>query len=211
MAAIIFDFDGTIADSFDYVADFLAAGVNLSPLNAEQKQALRSRSMIAMARQLGYGWWRLPRLFYKGRRQMSDAIKHIHPFDDMPALIKKLHADGHQLFILSSNTAHNVAKFLRQHELHEYFLEINGNIGMFGKASALRRLLRAHHLKAKDTVYIGDELRDVQAAQSLNLPVVAVTWGFARPNDLTAQHPSAIAHTPSELMLFLKKTVNRSH
>lgn len=205
MAAIIFDFDGTIADSFDYVAAFLAGETRMSPLSNDQKQELRGLSMVAMARHLGHRWWRLPGLLFKGRREMARAMKQIHPFGGMAATIQKLHAEGHELFIVSSNSVHNVRAFLRQHQLHTYFLEIYGGVGMFSKAPTLRRLLREHQLERKDTFYVGDELRDIKAAQSIKLPVIAVTWGFARSSDLEAQRPAALADTPADLIRILEE------
>lgn len=205
MAAIIFDFDGTIADGFDYVAGFLVAEAGLAPLPDAQMRELRGMSMAAIARTLGHPWWRLPFLFLKGRRRMGRAIKHIKPFDGMSDIIKKLHAEGHELFIVSSNTVVNVRHFLREHQLHTYFLEIYGGVGLFGKAPALRRLLRDHSLKPSDAIYVGDELRDVQAAQSVGMPVVAVTWGFARPADLEASRPAALVSHPPELMSALEE------
>ena len=43
---LLFDFDGTISDSFDYVADFLVSEANLPPFSGEQKQNLRGMSMV---------------------------------------------------------------------------------------------------------------------------------------------------------------------
>ncbi len=200
MAAIIFDFDGTIADSFDYVAGFLIKEAGPEAAAATDKQDLRGLSMAAMARQLGHGWWRLPGLLFKGRRQMGGVINQLRPFDGMADVIEKLHAEGHELFIVSSNRVKNVRAFLRHHGLQTYFLEIYGGVGMFGKAPALRRLLRDQQIETKNAVYIGDELRDVQAAQSIKLPVIAVTWGFARPSSLIRLKPTAVVERPGDIV-----------
>jgi HAD superfamily hydrolase (TIGR01549 family) len=205
MATIIFDFDGTIADSFDFVADFLADEADGQTLSEAQKQALRGRSMFAMARQLGHARWRLLRLLFKGRKRMSEAIGQIKPFAGMPEVIEKLHAEGHELFILSSNSMPNVRAFLHEHELHTYFLEIYGSVGLFGKASALRHLLKEQRLEKADAVYVGDEVRDVQAARSINLRVIAVSWGFARLGGLEAHEPTALAKDPADLMKILEE------
>lgn len=199
MATIIFDFDGTIADSFDYVADFLAREAGRYPLNEEEKDGLRGLSMFAMARKLNFQWWELPGLFIRGRSRMHHTIKKLDPFAGMPELIRKLHAEGHELFIVSSNSLRNVRSFMRRHELQQYFIDMYGGIGLFGKAPALRRLLRRQQLEKASAVYIGDELRDVESAQLIDMRVIAVTWGFAHPADLKALKPTALVRTPDEL------------
>lgn len=205
MAAIIFDLDGTIADSFEYVAEFMAEEAGLAPLSEEQKQRLRNLSMAEMSRRLGYRWWQGLWLLIKGRRRMRHSIKQWHPIDGMPEAIRKLHGEGHELFILSTNSLRNVRGFLHNHDLHTYFLEIYGGVGLFGKAPALRRLLEEQHIAREDAVYVGDELRDVQAASSIGLRVVAVSWGFANRSRLQAAAPLALADTPEELLRILEE------
>lgn len=203
MAAIIFDFDGTISDSFDYVVDFLAAEAGVQ-LDDNQKKALRGRSMFAIARRLGHPWWRLPGLFWRGRRLMGKSIRRVRPFAGIPGVIEKLHAEGHELFIISSNNVTNIRAFLHEHKLHTYFLEIYGGV-IFNKAAALKRLLKEQQLEPGSAIYIGDERRDVRAAEAAKLRAVAVTWGFSRPADLKAHHPLALVHKPAELLSVLEE------
>ncbi len=205
MAAIIFDFDGTIANSFNFVADFLALGMSAEPLSEVARKELGGMSMYAMARHLGYRRWRLPGLFFKGRRHMGGGIKDLEPFDGMPQLIRQLHDDGHKLYLLSSNNSRNIQVFLKAYDLDKYFIKIYGSVGLFSKAPALRRLLRKHHLERASAVYIGDELRDSEAAQSINLRIISVSWGFARRADLEALKPTALVDTPAELAVAISK------
>jgi len=205
MAAIIFDLDGTIADSFDYVTDFLLAAAKLPPMAHADKQELRGLSMAAIARGFGIPWWRLPRLFYSGRRHMRHWMHNVQPFPGMPEVIAKAHAEGHELFVVSSNSVKNVRKFLHERQLQSYFLEMYGGIGLLSKSPTLRSLLREHNLTLKDSVYIGDELRDIEAAQALGMRVIAVSWGFARHQDLAAARPTALVQTPAELLQLIEE------
>jgi phosphoglycolate phosphatase len=202
---IIFDFDGTIADSFDYVSEFLLAEANVGPVNESSKQILRGLSMQAMARSLGFKWYQMPRLLFRGRQGMVGSAKHLHPFDGMTEVIRKLHAEGHELFLLSSNNVRNIRAFLHKHDLHEYFLEIYGGVGLFGKAPAMRKLLRENSFDVKQAIYIGDELRDAEAAQSIGMRVISVLWGFARPEDLKTINPKRLAHKPSDIIAILER------
>lgn len=204
MSAVIFDFDGTIADSFDFIAGFLATEAG-QPMKATEIETLRGRSMASIGRHLGHSWPRLFRLFFKGRREMRRAIKDVKPFVGMPDVIEKLHAEGHELFIVSHNTVSNIHSFLHHHKLHTYFLEIYGGVGLFGKGRALRGLLKDQNLEAKDAVYIGDEGRDIRAARSVRMPVVAVSWGFARSADLEALRPTALAAKPEDIIKILEE------
>lgn len=207
MSAIIFDMDGTIADSFDYVSDFLTQQAKRKPLNEEQKRDLRGLSMREMALKLGYHWWDAPRLFIRGRRRMRRSIqhKHLQPFAGMPEAIRKLHNEGHELFMLSTNSLQNVHHFLDDQKIRQYFLEIYAGVGVFGKAPGLRRLLKDQHLRAEEAIYVCDELRDVEAAQLVGVRTVAVTWGFARRGNLVAKQPTALADTPVELLRILEE------
>lgn len=204
MAAIIFDMDGTIADSFDYVADFLAGEAGRGALEREQKEALRGMSMASMARQLGYKWWQAPLLIWKGRRRMKRAIKDLKSFKGVPQLIRKLHNEGHELFIVSSNSVRNVRLFMHHQKIHKYFLEIYGGVGIFGKPMALRQLLREHHIELDNSIYVGDEIRDVEAAKIIGMRAVAVSWGFASRAGLEAAQPTRLADTPDELLRILE-------
>jgi phosphoglycolate phosphatase len=205
MAAIIFDFDGTIADSFDYVADFIAQDAGKAPLSPEQRQALRGLSIAGMVRHMGYNRFTGSILFLKGRRRMINAMSHLDAFDGMPELVRKLHNEGHELFILSTNSTRNVRRFIHAQKIHKYFLQIYGGVGMFGKAPALRQLLRDQNIETDNAVYVGDEMRDIEAAQSIGLRGIAVTWGFASRSNLASTKPMAMADTPDELMSLLQE------
>lgn len=205
MAAIIFDMDGTIADSFEYVSDFLASEAKLSPLSAGDRTRLRGLSMAGMARQLGYRWWQLPKLFLAGRRRMQHSIRRLEPFVGLPELINKLHNEGHELFIVSNNSVRNIRSFLRRHDLEKCFLQIYGGVSFFGKRPVIRRLLREQNIDAKDAVYVCDEVRDLQAAESAGVRAVAVTWGFASASDLRGLKPHKVVDTPEELTAILEE------
>lgn len=206
MAAIILDFDGTIADSFDYVAAFLERHVRRGhPLTAAEKQRLRGMTMQQMARHLGSPRWKLPLLFMIGRRAMGRAIYDVPIFEGMGKVIEQLHAEGHALAIVSSNNTRNIRKFLKQHHLYKYFTDIYGGAGFFGKRRAIRSVLWRNRLKPEAAFYIGDEARDVEAAKAARVRVIAVGWGFDQADVLAQHDPTAIARAPQDIIRILEE------
>jgi phosphoglycolate phosphatase len=111
-------------------------------------------------------------------------------------VIDKLHAEGHELMIVSSNNNRNIRRSLKQHHLYKYFTDIYGNAGFSGKKRAIHRILWRNKLESKDAVYIGDEARDVIAAKAAGVVrVIAADWGFDQ-RDILASHsrrPSPIS------------------
>src|SRR5579863_1105359 len=108
-------------------------------------------------------------MFFYGRRVMTRHMNEVEPFAGVGDVLRTLHGQGHQLFILSSNRNENVQLFLSQHGWLSYFSRTQGNASILGKSVALRVLLRRRRLAVTDCFYIGDEIGDLEAAQRLGI------------------------------------------
>lgn len=201
MSNIIFDFDGTLADTFDLIADVSYELTGAKRLPAEQLAALKSLPILAAIRRFGGSPWTIPKLMLLTRRRMKARIATVPIFDGIPQALQQLQTQGHTLFILSSNNTTNVAAFLTGHELAPYFKAVYtvpyGNAWL--KARALRRISRGLGLDNRNCYYVGNEPLDVHAANELGIHAVAVTWSGQNTEDLTAAKPEFIIHTPEEL------------
>jgi len=114
-----------------------------------------------------------------------------------------LHKRGMPLYITSSNSTGNILKFLQTHDMDRYFVRVYGNVGLFGKARALRQVLKTNQLRPEQVTYIGDETRDIEAAKHVGIRSVAVTWGFNSAALLKTHEPDALAKTSAELAKIL--------
>lgn len=189
--------------------DFLTAAAGKELIEDPKKRApYRSFSMLAIARQLGISWFRLPRLLFGGRQAMAVHMPQIKPFDGMLEVIEELHKAGFQMMLVSSNSERTIRKFLAQYDIEDYFVRVVGGVGVFGKAPALRRLLKSQMLAASDAVYIGDEVRDVEASNSVGIGAIAVTWGFSKVAYLRKAKPDAVVSTPSDLIAVILDAKN---
>jgi phosphoglycolate phosphatase-like HAD superfamily hydrolase len=63
----------------------------------------------------------------------------------------------------------------------------------------LRKILKQNKLKPADVIYVGDEMRDIEAAKSVGIEVVAVTWGFNDESRLENEAPTVLVRNRPEL------------
>ena len=198
----IFDFDGTLADSF--AAMLAVYNKNIrgtdNPLTPDEIQRLRGMISRKALRALGIRWWQLPKLLMKGLPDFKALIPTLGSFEHLPETLKIMHARGDKLFIVTSNTRDSVDKFLDLHEIPNYFEDIETGAGLFKKAKYIRKLMKRNGLVRKQTVYIGDETRDIQAARRAFIKIVSVTWGFNTRAILKKQRPSFLIDSPKELL-----------
>lgn len=184
----MFDFDGTLADSFGWFAATLreiTPRYRLTQLDDAQLQALRGLEARAIMQRLGLPWWKLPLLTREMRRRMRDDIAGIAPFEGVDTLLSSLKARGVAIAIVTSNSPGNVRAVLGEPTLaHVDALE--GDISIFGKRARLAKTLKRFACAPCDAVYVGDEIRDAQAAAALGIDFLGVGWGYTRPDALQA-------------------------
>lgn len=184
----MFDFDGTLADSFGWFAATLreiTPRYRLTPLDDAQLQALRGLDARSIMQRLGLPWWKLPLLTREMRRRMRGDIAGIVPFDGVDTLLSSLKSQGVAIAIVTSNSPGNVRAVLGEQTMSQVDA-LEGDISIFGKPARLRKMLERFDCAPRDAVYIGDEIRDAQAAAALGMDFIGVGWGYTRTDALQA-------------------------
>ena len=198
---MIFDFDGTIADTFQSavaVLNQLADEFGYRRASPEEMAELTSLGLRELVDRVGLSWHRVPALAVRVRQEMSRQMHMIAPCRGVVGALGALRARGVGIGILTSNNRDNVEKFLAtQPDLRFDF--ISAGSGLFSKQRRLKRLLATQHLALQETCYVGDEVRDIEAARALGMRAVAVTWGFSSAQLLAASSPDHLIADPSEL------------
>lgn len=208
MKTVIFDFDGTLADSLNVIIELFEQLTGKSTdMPKEDMMKLRHLPLPVLAKRMGIHWWRVPSLLYQGRRLMRERIDEIVLYEGLAEAITALHQDGYKLLVVSSNSTHNVRAFLKNNKLEHCFTHVYGGVGLFDKAAALRRVVKRNRLQTAGCLYVGDETRDIEACESIGLNCIAVEWGFADPRFLAKHRPFALVKTPAELQAVIQRSL----
>ena len=191
---VIFDFDGTLADSLPWVRsvfDDVARRWGFRPLSAGDDQALRQMRTDALLRYLGVPGWKIPLIAADMRRRMSRDIHVIQLFPGVASMLEQLAAAGPRLGIVSSNATGNIKQVLgaRLWGLLHY---TECGAGIAGKHRRLTRLLRRARVQPQHAIYIGDEIRDIDAARRAGTAAGAVAWGCNPAQTLAHQRPDLL-------------------
>jgi phosphoglycolate phosphatase len=200
---IIFDFDGTIADTFDLaleIYNMIAPEYNSKPAGPEDHELLRVKKPQELLKIYGVSRLKLLSLLLRVRKELSSRIHEIKLVDGMEVSLREIRNSGYKMGILTSNSVSNVSKFLDINNLSCYFDFIYSGRSLFGKEKVIRRLFIHENLSADRVVYVGDETRDIEASKNTGIPVVAVSWGLNRRDVLASLSPDQIADEPKELL-----------
>jgi phosphoglycolate phosphatase len=198
---VIFDFDGTIADSFaESLLSYnrVAPRLRLRPVKEVEISGLRRLGASQLMQALAIPMWKLPHLIIAVRADLHDHFHSVRPVPGIAEAIRTLHEAGCHLAIVTSNSKENVQNFLSHHGI-EGFETIVAGASIFGKATRLRRLIKTARAERATSVYIGDTAPDMLAAREAGTLAVAVAWGFSYRAPLEAEAPDALVDSASDL------------
>jgi len=175
----IFDFDGTLADSFPFfvsVFNQVADRHAFSRIHPHELDCLRKQGAREIMAHIGMPRWKLPLV---ARTFMSLMKKHrssIPLFENIANTLAHLDERGLILAVVSSNSKENITQILGSSCRHIQAFECG--VSIFGKASRLRRVMRKFGVAPEEVIYIGDQLTDGEAAATAGIAFGAVAWGY---------------------------------
>lgn len=197
---IIFDFDGTLADSAPWFAAELnrvARRFRFREVDDQEREQLRRMDTRTILRFLGIPSWKLPFIARHMRRRAAEAADAIPLFPGTPDVLRQL-AQEATLAIASSNSEANIRRILGRSA--EHFRHYECGTSLFGKARRFRGLIRRTGADPRAVFCVGDELRDIEAARAASARAVAVSWGYAARELLEAGQPDLLVDSMPELL-----------
>jgi N-acetyl-D-muramate 6-phosphate phosphatase len=215
-AAVLFDLDGTLADT----APDLAAAVNrmrveqgLEPLPIERLRPFASAGARGLVfaglgvkpADADYEGLRDTFLEYYAERTCEDT----RLFPGMKALLDELGQRGIAWGIVTNKALRFTERIVDALQLAPACV-VGGDSTPHLKPHPASLLLAAEQLRLAPAAccYLGDDLRDIQAARAAGMRAIAVDWGYHHPDNAgpgTWQAEAVINH-PAELISLLEKT-----
>lgn len=189
----IFDFDGTLADSFPFftsVFNRLAQRHGFRSVAPEEVSQLRRLNARQIMTHLGMPAWKLPIVATNFISLMSDAAS-VPLFEGVSELLGHLADEEVVLAIVSSNSYENVERVLGPENMRRvsYF---ECGVSIFGKRSRIRKVLKNSGIRPGEAIYIGDQSTDLEAARAEKVAFGAVSWGYGDVEALRSLAPDEL-------------------
>jgi phosphoglycolate phosphatase len=197
---VVLDFDGTLADSLPWFMDAMniaAEKFNFKKLAPHEREAFRSLDNRQIIKALGVPLWKVPAIAKEMRALAAKA--NLPLFPGTANLLRDLKSNGHSVGIVSSNSRENIEAILGPQRTMVDYWECGASL--FGKKRKLKKLLKIAGIKASQAIYIGDELRDIDAAKECEMASGAVAWGYASPGALHERKPDLYFADMAEIAL----------
>jgi phosphoglycolate phosphatase len=203
MRAIIFDFDGTLADTFIMNLNIVNKYADeLGYKKIKHPEKLRGKhAMEILTKELGIPLWKLPYLVWKGKKIAKEEIKDAELFKGIDTMIQKLQ-ESRKVGVLTSNHKAVVQKIFKKYSIN---VKMIYSSGLFNKDKSLKKLMTKYGFSSDEILYVGDEIRDVKACKKVGIKIAGVSWGFNSAESLEEAGADFIAHTPSDILEIVHK------
>jgi len=207
---VIFDFDGTIANTLPYTFRNLFELLKEEKVNINEQKMIkdvRSKNFQELMKEWKISWVRLPFILGKIKQIQKDLFNEIEKIKFFPGIKKllvELKRKNYILAILSSNLDNNIIKFLKLNNL-DYFDYIHCGSEILGKSVAISNFIKENGWKKEESIYVGDELRDLEACQKSGVKMIGVSWGLNTTEILKKRGADFIASKPSKILKIINK------
>ena len=126
-------------------------------------------------------------------------------YSGIPELLGELELRGTQLYI-ATNKRKDIAEQVLEHlQIDHFFRQVHGCDIQHTKTELLQRILEENQLKKQPIVMIGDRSSDFHAAAEVNIPSIAVRWGYGTEEEFT--QATQTVDVPEELLSVIQEMI----
>jgi N-acetyl-D-muramate 6-phosphate phosphatase len=204
---VLFDLDGTLLDSapdlyaalMAYCAEVDAPPPPYAPVREVVSRGSRAILRCAFDEDDAALQLRMPRYLAIYQTMLA---QHTRPFDGIAPLLEALEAQGLRWGIVTNKPA-----FLTEELIQRIDWDLRASAVVCGDTLPVKKPDPAPVLLACEraridparSLFVGDDLRDVQAGRAAGMYTVAVRWGYLDGGDPSAWGADAVLDHPAQL------------
>src|SRR5467141_3170691 len=200
---LIFDFDGTLVDSYPLIEDALAHVMQTHPLDEAARELFRKSRGLPLPEQMQmvapHMWEELVATY----RSVDATLGHARVFRGIPTLVRTLHRAGAPLGVVSCKRRALVEAELEAAGLRPYFDLVIGYEDVTPPKPAPDPLLAAIGrlgLSRSSAIYVGDSMVDLETGRAARVRTVLAAWGLSPELRATFRRHRLWATRPSEML-----------
>ena len=206
---IIFDFDGTLIDSYEPIAESLnhvRTSFDRPPYTMDQVRGMVGHGLEKLLEQ-AIGADKVAdgvRIFRERYAAICESRTTILP--QVRETLDELDRRGYQMGIATNKPSYFARDILKALEIEHLFAEVLGPNDVERPKpdpEMLEIIMMRMGLNAEETVYVGDMPLDVEVARKAGVDVYTLPTGSASRDQLVASRPDRILHGFKDLLTYL--------
>ena len=180
--AVVFDFDGTLSNSFPLVAGKITEAIAMfrkEELTEEENNSIYGPTEEGIILKLIKDKGEAKECFLRYLDLYNEYHEELLP-DFIPGireLLEELNKRNIPVYLLTGRSKESTMITLTKFNAFKYFKAIYTG-GLYGevKEELLNELASIHHYNKEDLVYIGDSLHDVPQCRRANVDIISVSY-----------------------------------
>lgn len=210
--AVVFDFDGTLSNSFPLVAGKITEAIAMfrkEELTEEENNSIYGPTEEGIILKLIKDKGEAKECFLRYLDLYNEYHEELLP-DFIPGireLLEELNKRNIPVYLLTGRSKESTMITLTKFNAFKYFKAIYTG-GLYGevKEELLNELASFHHYNKEDLVYIGDSLHDVPQCRRANVDIISVSYANTDSYEkLEEMNKGNVAKTVEELKAKLFK------
>jgi len=200
---LIFDFDGTLVDSYPLIEEAFAHVMRTHRLDEGARQLFRQNRGLPLPEQMKIVAPQMWEELVATYRSVDAKLGHARVFRGIPTLVRKLRHAGAPLGVVSCKRRVLIEAELEAAGLRESFDVVIGFEDVTPPKPAPDPLLAAIGylgLSRSSAIYVGDSMVDLETGRAARVRTVLAAWGLSPELRATFRRHRLWATRPSEML-----------
>ena len=203
---VLWDFDGTLADTLSIalgIYNRMAVEKRFKPIT--DPDSVREMNMREFLRSHEVPAYRVPFAFNAFLKELRRLAPDICLNNGIGSTLQSITDLGIQQGVVSSNATETIRQCLEANLAKHHFAFISGTSKIFGKERRLKKAVKESGCGIHEVLYVGDEIRDIEASKAAQMDIAAAGWGLNSETALATHSPTHLISHPDELLEILKR------